>query len=169
MASPGASRTRLSEILEAAFAEGLISEETFHVRMDAVLRPSLVRPDEVVGDLSFRGRGFRARMTSAMTTMAGRLEDLFREAAGRPWTLLALDWTGPDRELLIGRHPACDVVLSDSSVSRRHVRLILRDGRWILQDLDSTNGTVVNGLRVGRCELRAGDRLLLGGERLRVD
>ncbi|MGO9750395.1 MAG: FHA domain-containing protein [Solirubrobacteraceae bacterium] len=71
--------------------------------------------------------------------------------------------------MLLGRHRGCDVVLSDLSVSRRHARLIFRDEKWVLQDLASTNGTVVNGRRVGRCELRPGDRVLIGEERLRID
>jgi hypothetical protein len=169
MALAGASRTRLTQTLEAAFAEGLISEETFHRRVDAVLGPKLIRPDEVIGDLTFRGRSARARITAAVTTIAGRLEDLFADAVEQPWTLLALDWPSADRQLVVGRHQACDVVLSDLSVSRRHARLIPRDGRWIPQDLASTNGTIVNGLRVGRCELRPGDCILVGAERLRVD
>jgi pilus assembly protein CpaF len=86
-----------------------------------------------------------------------------------PEVLLALDWTGEQTELLIGRHYSCDVVLADHSVSRKHARVIFRDGGWILQDLDSTNGTTVNGATVGRCALQPGDQLVLGTERLRVD
>jgi len=71
--------------------------------------------------------------------------------------------------LIIGRHERCDVVLRDPSVSRRHARLIFRDHKWIIQDLRSTNGTIVNGTRVGRSEVRPGDLLALGDERLRVD
>ena len=44
-----------------------------------------------------------------------------------------------------------------------------RDGSWILQDLESTNGTLLNGVRVGRCRLRPGDRIRLGTEELRID
>ncbi len=84
-------------------------------------------------------------------------------------TLLVLDWSGAEDELLIGRDEGCDVVLSDLCVSRRHARLRFRDGRWILQDLDSTNGTLVNGVRVGRCQLRAGDVLAVGDEQLAID
>jgi pSer/pThr/pTyr-binding forkhead associated (FHA) protein len=83
--------------------------------------------------------------------------------------LLALDWSGAHNEMLIGRHRSCDVVLSDLSVSRRHARLFFRDGRWILQDLHSTNGTQVNGSRVGRCELRPGDDITIGDEHLSID
>jgi len=83
--------------------------------------------------------------------------------------LLALDWTGTCDELLIGRHPSCDVVVADDTVSRRHARLTFRDGGWIVQDLDSTNGTRLNGQYVGRCRVRPGDQLSLGRQRLQVD
>ena len=60
-------------------------------------------------------------------------------------------------------------MLGDLSVSRRHALLRFRDGRWILQDLESTNGTRVNGEPVGRCQLRPGDALQVGDVRLLVD
>jgi pSer/pThr/pTyr-binding forkhead associated (FHA) protein len=83
--------------------------------------------------------------------------------------LLALDWAGGCDELLVGRHLQCDVVVSHPSVSRTHARLSFRDGHWVLRDLDSTNGTRVNGRRVGRCRLEPGDRLSLGSADLLVD
>jgi pSer/pThr/pTyr-binding forkhead associated (FHA) protein len=83
--------------------------------------------------------------------------------------LLALDWNGAHDELVIGRNPVCDIVLSGPAVSRQHARLNFRDGIWILQDLDSTNGTVVNGALVGRCKLQPGDRVIIGAEQLIVD
>ena len=86
-----------------------------------------------------------------------------------PAALLALDWTGAETELTIGRHAGCDVVLANLAVSRHHARLVFRDGRWILQDLGSTNGTEVYGCPVGRCELRPGDDIALAGEHLTVD
>jgi pilus assembly protein CpaF len=91
------------------------------------------------------------------------------EATARPPVLLALDWTGGQSELLVGRHHGCDVVLPSLAVSRRHARLVFRDGNWVLQDLDSTNGTTVNGVRVGRCEVRPGDLVELGDARLQID
>jgi pSer/pThr/pTyr-binding forkhead associated (FHA) protein len=84
-------------------------------------------------------------------------------------TLLALDWTGQQEELIVGRQLDCDVVLTDPSVSRQHARLVFRGSRWIIQDLESTNGTILNGNRIGRSELHPGDRLALGLQRLRVD
>jgi pSer/pThr/pTyr-binding forkhead associated (FHA) protein len=61
------------------------------------------------------------------------------------------------------------VVVADETVSRRHAQLTFRDGGWVLQDLDSTNGTRLNGQYVGRCRLRAGDQLGLGERLLRID
>ena len=51
--------------------------------------------------------------------------------------------------LVLGRSEDCDVILSEDSVSRRHAR-ISQDpfGRWILEDLGSQNGTLVNGKRI---------------------
>jgi pSer/pThr/pTyr-binding forkhead associated (FHA) protein len=98
-----------------------------------------------------------------------RIRTSIAQASGTPPLLLALDWSGGRRELVLGRHHGCDVVLSNPGVSRLHARLVFRDGSWVLQDLQSTNGTTVNGVRVGRCELRPGDHLVLGDEHLKVD
>jgi len=81
----------------------------------------------------------------------------------------ALDWGGGEGDLVVGRGPGCAVALSDDSVSRRHARLVFRDGAWIIQDLGSTNGTIVNGERVGRCRLELGDRVRLGDQLLEID
>jgi pSer/pThr/pTyr-binding forkhead associated (FHA) protein len=51
----------------------------------------------------------------------------------------------------IGRHPTCDVRFDpeqDLDVSSRHAVLFLKEGRWHLRDLGSTNGTYVNGTRI---------------------
>jgi pSer/pThr/pTyr-binding forkhead associated (FHA) protein len=84
-------------------------------------------------------------------------------------TLLALDWGGKQEELLVGRDPECDVVLADPTVSWRHARLLFRAGSWIVQDLGSTNGILLNGTLVGRSEVCPGDRLVLGYADLRID
>jgi hypothetical protein len=167
----GFSRRQLTRTLSAAYGDGLISDETFSARLDEVLNGRVIDPRRLVGDLNFRASssGVRARLSSTVNTMIGRLEDVFGDAETEAWTLLALDWTGERQELLLGRSRSCDVVLSELSVSRRHARLIFRDGKWVLQDLASTNGTLVNGRRVGRCELRPGDRVFIGEERLRID
>jgi len=62
----------------------------------------------------------------------------------------------------IGRGAECELVLRDSRVSRRHARLVARDGVLVLADLGSTNGTMVNGHRVSEVVLGSGDRIELG-------
>jgi hypothetical protein len=69
----------------------------------------------------------------------------------------------------IGRAPECELVLKDSLVSRRHARLVARDGVLVLTDLGSTNGTRVNGHRVTELVLGEGDRIQVGGTSLIVE
>ncbi len=66
-------------------------------------------------------------------------------------------------ETLLGRDLANDIVINDAEVSRRHARLILREGSMYAEDLGSTNGTFLNGERIsGAQELRPGDVITLG-------
>jgi pSer/pThr/pTyr-binding forkhead associated (FHA) protein len=66
----------------------------------------------------------------------------------------------------IGRAPGCDIVLDDRNVSRRHAEIRRRGPVVVLVDLDSTNGTIVNGRRVREHPLADGDRITLGNSRL---
>lgn len=67
----------------------------------------------------------------------------------------------------IGRRLGCDLVLSDPEASRTHARISAQDGTFVLEDLDSTNGTWVHGQRVRRHVLRSGDEIQIGQTRLR--
>ena len=62
---------------------------------------------------------------------------------------------------MIGRSSGCELVLADDTVSRRHAELFIEDGRWLLRDLDSSNGTWLNGRRIVEAEVRPGDVLHL--------
>ena len=170
VARPGAARGELSEALNAAYGAGLMSQHTLAHRLDLLLSSRLIDPVALVGDLSRRMmRPDRlARLRRWLADALGELPRR-REVDAEPPMLLALDWSGGQGELLVGRHPSCDVVLSSPAVSRCHARLVFRDGGWVVQDLNSTNGTDVNGVRVGRCRLEPGDRLVLGGRALHVD
>ena len=64
---------------------------------------------------------------------------------------------------IVGRERSVsDVVLRDPNVSRRHAQLIYTGSDWSIEDLNSTNGTLVNNRRITRCPLRSGDLLTFG-------
>lgn len=70
----------------------------------------------------------------------------------------------------VGRHDDCVIRIRSSQVSRRHCEVFEADGRLMLRDLGSSNGTYVNGLRVlGQQPLKVGDVISIGGVALRVD
>lgn len=66
-------------------------------------------------------------------------------------------------ELTVGRSRSNDVVLASDMVSGRHCRILSQDGKYTLVDLDSTNGTYLNGQRVfGSHEITKNDRIVIG-------
>lgn len=54
-----------------------------------------------------------------------------------------LRFTSP--EIVIGRHPSCEWVLNNDTVSSRHARMVYHHDQWWLEDLNSRNGTFLNG------------------------
>jgi len=75
----------------------------------------------------------------------------------------------PTGDILVGRAPESGITLLDEEVSRFHARLRVRDGQVQVEDLESTNGTRVNGNFVhGPLGLSAGDRLAVGGHVLKL-
>lgn len=165
MLDAGGSRSRIARTLTLAYSSGLLSPDTFAARLDELLQSPIVDPPRLIGDLNLS----RPRIGSLSRLRARLVRAVAGTTREPPPSLLALDWSGHQAELVIGRNQSCDVVLSDPSVSRLHARLVFRDHKWIVQDLRSTNGTIVNGTPVGRCELRPGDLLVLGDHCLRVD
>ena len=66
-------------------------------------------------------------------------------------------------ETILGRSSSATLSVDEPSISRRHARVLFADdGRHLLEDLGSKNGTFVNGRRVTRVALSAGDRIQLG-------
>jgi DNA-binding winged helix-turn-helix (wHTH) protein len=83
------------------------------------------------------------------------------------WGKQSLPLTEGDH--LAGRDEACALVIDAETVSRRHARITVTAGIARIEDLDSTNGTHVNGTRIKQpTTLRAGDEVLIGRESLRV-
>jgi len=70
----------------------------------------------------------------------------------------------PHGETIVGRDVSCQLRFNDSSVSRKHMRLVRADDRVVAEDLGSTNGTTLNGRMMhGKIRLADGDQLELGG------
>ena len=67
-----------------------------------------------------------------------------------------------DGPLTIGRSPDCDVSLHDILLSRNHCRLERTREGWVIQDLGSKNGTVIDGRRIDRHALRPGEVIKIG-------
>ena len=82
-------------------------------------------------------------------------------SGNRAGTTLAIE-----KPIIIGRD--ADVTLDDSEVSRRHAKVFAGSDALVIEDLASSNGTWVNGRRVGRAQLRAGDVVTLGRTVLEV-
>lgn len=70
---------------------------------------------------------------------------------------------------VVGRQAEhCEIVLTRKSVSKIHCIIARTDGLLFVRDLDSTNGTKVNGQRIIRGALLPGDQLAFAGEKFRV-
>ncbi len=73
------------------------------------------------------------------------------------------------KKVTIGRAPTSEIQLQDAKASRTHAQLELTEAGYILQDLNSTNGTRVNGRKIDRVELVAGDVIAIGACALRYE
>lgn len=71
--------------------------------------------------------------------------------------------------LLIGRRESCDIVLRFANVSTNHCELELHQGYWFVKDLNSRNGTRVNGSRVNCKRVDPGDQLRIAKHGYTVD
>lgn len=87
--------------------------------------------------------------------MGARLAAIRGPVAGREYTLAA-------RNTVIGRDDASGIVLSDAAVSRRHALLLESAEGWVLQDLESSNGTFLNGSQIEENGLAHGDEITIG-------
>ena len=71
---------------------------------------------------------------------------------------------------IVGRHPNCDIVVDAGAVSRHHAQFLVIDGDFFVEDLNSRNGTFVNGeLLDGRHQLELGDRIQVCDVTFRLD
>jgi hypothetical protein len=95
----------------------------------------------------------------ATPSIAGRLVCMSGSHKGTSFAVIAAGMT-------IGRSPHCDIVLADSRVSSRHAWIGEVDGRTVLRDLKSTNGTFLNAqirTSITEVSLHPGDTIAFGG------
>ncbi|NQT91596.1 MAG: FHA domain-containing protein [Lentisphaerae bacterium] len=108
-------------------------------------------------------------------TMEIHAEGLFEQpASSRTTARLILEL--PDREpatfvldgsqVSLGRSPECDIQVDLTNVSRVHACIRSEDEDFVVEDMDSTNGTHVNGVRISRCVLRNNDVVAIGAGRI---
>jgi pSer/pThr/pTyr-binding forkhead associated (FHA) protein len=70
---------------------------------------------------------------------------------------------GKKDRLVIGRDKGCDVALNDTQASRQHCEIKKLPGGFLVNDLNSKNGTLINGKKVGSWTLKDDDVLTVGG------
>jgi pSer/pThr/pTyr-binding forkhead associated (FHA) protein len=85
-----------------------------------------------------------------------------RSGGGRSGEAFVL---GPETTT-VGRSPDCDIFLDDVTVSRRHAVISEQDGRFVIEDLGSLNGTFLNRHRIEQAPLSADDEVQIGKYRL---
>jgi hypothetical protein len=160
-----ADRDRVVAELRDRYADGSLAQESFLFRVDAALRarwsddlaqvladlpaprPSL--PQAALGRLARAGRAIRRGLAGQLSAPSAPLRFMLPSGAKKTFT--------------IGRDAACDLVLSDMTVSRSHAGLRRVADGWLLTDAGSTNGTRLNGWRVTEpVPLRAGDEIMFG-------
>lgn len=95
------------------------------------------------------------RLRDALVRPRGPALPVLLPAAGQP-------------PLVLGRHPDCDVVLDDPTVSRRHLAVRPAEDGWIARDLGSRNGSWLGEARLGRARVVPGDELVLGETLVRL-
>lgn len=89
-------------------------------------------------------------------------EELARLIPRNPQEGMQKDYVLKGEQTTIGRHPSNDVVLALDSISRFHARIDRRGDYYILQDLNSSNGSMVNGERVAQVGIHHGDIVAFG-------
>lgn len=126
--------------------------------------------------VEFGGGKARVTMSARETVPLGAIEiDTGSTPRASNFRLLTVEGVPPgavyavEGTSRIGRSDENDIVLNDPSVSRTHAVVEIAAGRVRMRDLDSTNGTFINGRRIRAAALRDGDDVRMGNTRLRFE
>ncbi len=162
-------------ILAELDAPGLL-EQIAPVRAERVAAPRAQRvaSDEAGEAAPARAKSSRAAMPE---TVAGSTRVIPAEDAAHldlAWQTIVLRVGNREREftkgrVIIGRAKDADFRVDDSNVSRRHAVIYWSDGEIKIEDLDSTNGTTLNGRQVSSALVCSGDVVVVGDCHITVD
>lgn len=144
--------------------DGCLTLDTFAGRVDAAYRARTVEElDRLVEDLPPR----QGPLAAIGASLRRAFERVATPAGPEPPALqIEVRLPRDAAAVTVGRSGECDVVVGESTVSRFHAELRHGDGAWTVRDLESTNGTWLNGARVHEARVIGGDVLRLGGLRL---
>jgi hypothetical protein len=158
------SRVRLeppAEMAEAAMVAGAVDPVVGSTRQ----RPANGKPAHAARDMAASG-------TTAGVTAIITPEDADR--LGLAWQTIVLRSGNREREftqgrVIVGRARDADFRVDDPNVSRRHAAIFWSNGSVMIEDLGSTNGTMVNGYPVSNTVLSSGDVVVMGDCRITVE
>lgn len=147
-------------VLHDGHADGRIGPATFEERVELALTAKSAA---------------ELRDLTVDVKRVSRVRTWFADVLSRPESIP----TGPDgpslwlrgvghRPFVVGRGEHADLVVADETVSRVHVHIVRRSDAFVLTDLDSTNGTWIDGRRVVQVEVAPGDVVRLGRMPLRL-
>lgn len=147
---------RISFILDDALGQGEFRVDAALAADDEARQPrATTRTDDDAPDAA---RALPRDTAERLGVASGSAEVVVLEGDGREGETIKLARS----PVVIGRLSACDVVLTDANVSRRHAELRSDGARWTVVDLGSTNGTLVNGKLAREHVLSDGDILTFG-------
>ncbi|MFG3101234.1 FHA domain-containing protein [Streptomyces sp. NPDC048182] len=159
-----AERDRALEVLRDGVAQGRLSHDTFVRRVELVLAARHAEElAALTADLPAEGGKVSRLVLGTVEAVSGFGVRLRMAWRAERLPKLLLPHPGVGHPLRIGRDPASGLRLNHETVSRAHAELSRLNGRWMLRDLGSTNGTTVNGRRViGAAVVREGDQVGFG-------
>jgi pSer/pThr/pTyr-binding forkhead associated (FHA) protein/tetratricopeptide (TPR) repeat protein len=145
--------------LEPAGNAGVVSLEPISDSAEPLSEPSQPQGAVSGGALSLEppALGSLEDPTRVVSTQGPQLKLVFRAGDAN-----VLDYAIDKDEIFIGRGKDCDVILTDKKVSRKNTQLIRSGNVVSIKDLESVNGTYVNGKKVTEVVLSGGDKIKIG-------
>jgi hypothetical protein len=135
------------------------------------IQTRVVQPEHEPAEPSAEEESGRTMIYSTAGRVAEPLEE--RARARQQNALLLIEGkrmvVGP-AGVTLGRSRQCDITLEDPNVSRQHAEIRPRGGAWVLTDLGSTNGSLINGRRIDHPEvIKPGDEIEIGTSVIRFE